>query len=157
MTLSCISYKIGELIPAKFLHRSLPEGRNISPGFEWSDPPVGTKSFALVIVDRHPVANNWVHWLLVNIPFNVRRIVEGCSRTNSLPRGSKELMNSFGDLGYGGPAPPKGSGIHSYVATLFALNLELASPGLDINLRRFEQILEGRVIEESSIHGDFGR
>ena len=108
LTLTCASYKNGDSVPTRHCHQSVIGGKNISPGFSWSDPPTSAKSFALTILDPHPVAKNWIHWMVVNISFRERAIVEGASRTNSLPRGAKEFMNSFNQLGYGGPAPPPG-------------------------------------------------
>ena len=157
LTLKCTSYQDKEQIPVKHAHASVIEGKNISPGFAWSDPPTNTKSFALSIVDPHPVANNWVHWLVINIPFRERTLVEGASRTNSLPAGAKELMNSYNELGYGGPAPPKGSGVHPYVATLYALNVETLNLGVNTTLRQFEKAIEGKAIAESSMTGLYER
>lgn len=156
-TLICTSYKDQETIPLKHAFRPVVGGKNISPGFAWSDPPTNTKSFALSLVDPHPVANNWVHWIVINIPFRERRIVEGASRTNSLPAGAKELMNTFGELGYGGPAPPKGSGRHPYVSTLYALNVESLDLGVNSTLRQFEKAVEGKVIAEAVCTGYYER
>jgi Raf kinase inhibitor-like YbhB/YbcL family protein len=156
-TLTNTSYRDNESIPTKHAHTSVIGGKNISPGFSWSAPPTGTKSFALSIVDPHPVANNWVHWFVINIPFRERTLVEGASRTNSLPPGAKELMNTFNALGYGGPAPPKGSGVHPYVATLYALNVESLPLGVDTTLRQFAKAIDGRVIAEASVTGTFER
>ena len=156
-TLTCTSYNDKTSIPIKHTHRSVVGGKNISPGFVWSDPPTSTKSFALSIIDPHPVARNWVHWLLINIPFRERKIVEGASRTNSLPPGTKELMNSFSELGYGGPAPPPGSGQHPYVVTLYALNVEPLNLGVDCSLRQFEKAIEGKVIAEVTHTGYYER
>jgi len=156
-TLTCQSYKNNEPIPTKYAHSSVVGGQNITPGFAWTDPPVNTKSFALSIVDPHPVAKNWVHWFIINIPFRERRIVEGASRTNSLPQGAKELMSSYSELGYGGPAPPKGSGVHPYVATLYALNVDSLDLGVNSTLRQFEKAMEGKVIAEATMTGTYER
>jgi len=40
---------------------------NVSPQLSWMGAPSETKSFALSMVDRHPVAGNYVHWLVVDI------------------------------------------------------------------------------------------
>lgn len=152
-TLAGRSYGDQELIPNKCAHKKIVGGRNVSPGFSWSDPPINTQSFTLSIIDPHPVAKNWIHWILINIPFRERKIVEGASRTNSLPPGSKELMNGFHELGYGGPAPPKGSGKHPYVATLYALNVESIGLGVNTSLIQFERAIEGKVIAEASMTG----
>jgi Raf kinase inhibitor-like YbhB/YbcL family protein len=155
--LECLSYKDKEMIPTKYCHTSVVGGRNVSPGFVWSDPPPSTKSFALSIVDPHPVANNWVHWFVINIPFNVRQLVEGASRSKALPAGAKELINSFNEMGYGGPAPPRGSGKHPYVATLYALNVETLKLGISTSLRLFLNQIEGKVVAEASVTGYYER
>ncbi len=156
-TCSCISYNDKAPIPTKHAHRSVVGGKNVSPGFTWSDPPINTKSFALSIVDPHPVAKNWVHWFIINIPFRERKLVEGASRTNSLPAGAKELMSSYSELGYGGPAPPSGSGQHPYVATLYALNVDALQLGVDSTLRQFEKAIDGKVIAEAVVTGYYER
>lgn len=155
--LNSSSYKDNENIPLKYAHKSVVGGQNISPGFLWAEPPIYTKSFALSMVDPHPVARNWVHWLVVNIPFRERKLVEGASRTNSLPAGAKELLNSYNELGYGGPAPPKGSGQHPYVTTLYALNVESVNLSVKSSLREFENAIEGKVIAEVALTGLFER
>lgn len=156
-TLDSSSYHNEQPIPLMHAHRNVAGGRNISPGFAWTDPPVTTKSFALAIVDPHPVAKNWVHWFVVNIPFRERAIAEGASRSGRLPQGSAELKNSFNELGYGGPAPPKGSGRHPYVATLYALNVEALALPQDTLLSRFLREIEGKVITEATMVGYFER
>lgn len=155
--LECLSYKDKELIPTKYCHTSVVGGRNLSPAFLWSNPPITTKSFALTIVDPHPVAKNWVHWLLINIPFRERKLVEGASRSKSLPSGAKELINSFEEMGYGGPAPPRGSGQHPYVATLYALNIESLKTGVSTSLKQFLNLIEGKIIDEASVAGYYER
>jgi Raf kinase inhibitor-like YbhB/YbcL family protein len=156
-TLLCDSYPADTVIPVKFAFHKVTGGRNISPGFTWKDPPLTTRSFALAIVDPHPVAKNWVHWLVLNIPFRFRSLPEGASRTEAMPPGSTELRNSFGERGYGGPAPPAGSGSHPYVATLFALRVEELELPLDTPLSRFLRTIDGSVIAEASVTGTFER
>jgi Raf kinase inhibitor-like YbhB/YbcL family protein len=156
-TLSSPSFKDKETLHTKHAHKSVVGGHNVSPGLIWTEPPTNTKSFAFSVVDPHPVANNWVHWFVINIPFRERKIVEGASRTNSLPAGAKELMNTYGELGYGGPAPPKGSGVHPYVHTLYALNVESLNLGVNTSLREFLNAIEGKVIAEAVITGNYER
>lgn len=131
-------------------------GKNISIPLTWKNIPAGTKSFALSMVDPHPVAQNWVHWLVINIPKEATSIEEGASR-KKMPPGSLELKNSFGDIGYGGPQPPKGTGDHPYVVTLYALNVEKLELGASTSLSAFKKAIEGKVIESASITGRYGR
>lgn len=76
-------------------------GQNISPQISWFDIPKHTKSFILVCYDIHPIANNWIHWIVVDIPKEQTSFNEGASGSIALP--SKELTNSFGFAGWGGP------------------------------------------------------
>jgi len=154
-TLACTSYANGGEITVRYVHASVKGGKNVSPGFTWEDPPVTAKSFALSIVDPHPVANNWVHWFVVDIPFRERSLPEGASRSHLLPQGALELLNTYDELGYGGPAPPKGSGVHPYVATLYALNVPSLGLQKETPLSRFLRAIEGKVIAEVSSTGTF--
>jgi Raf kinase inhibitor-like YbhB/YbcL family protein len=155
--LQCDSYNDKESIPTRHAHRSVAGGDNTSPGFSWTEPPAQTKSFAFSIIDPHPVARNWVHWLVINIPFRERRLGEGASRSETLSPAAKELKNGFSELGYGGPAPPKGSGRHPYVATIYALNVESLSLGVDTPLSKFQRELEGKIIAEATLTGYYER
>ena len=152
-TLKCGSYLDGAEIPLRFAHTSVRGGGNVSPSFSWAEPPAGTKSFALSIVDPHPVANNWVHWFLIDIPFQERSIAEGASGTRKLPGGAKELLNSYNEMGYGGPAPPKGSGRHPYVATLYALDVPSLPLAKDTLLSAFLRAVEGKAMAEARMTG----
>ncbi len=154
-TLTCFSYKNDESIPSRYAHHTVAGGKNVSPGFAWTDPPAGAASFAFSIVDPHPVAANWVHWLIVDIAKTERKITEGASRTNSLPAGAKELMNTYNELGYGGPAPPGGSGVHPYIATIYALSVESLNLPVRTTLPEFEKAVKGKVIAEATMTGTY--
>jgi len=93
---------------------------------------------------------------VINIPKEVTSIEEGTSR-KKMPAGSVELKNSSGDIGYGGPQPPKGTGDHPYVVTLYALKVEKLELGVSTSLSAFKKAIEGKVIESVSITGMYGR
>jgi Raf kinase inhibitor-like YbhB/YbcL family protein len=155
MEISSSAFKEKGKIPIQYVMPGA-GGKNISIPLTWKNVPAGTKSFALSIVDPHPVAQNWVHWLVINIPKDVTSIEEGASR-KKMPPGSVELKNSFGDMGYGGPQPPKGTGDHPYVVTLYALNAEKIELGVNTSLSTFKKAIEGKVIESASITGMYGQ
>jgi len=156
-TLTCLSYADGAPIPVAYAHHTVRGGKNISPHFRWENPPPEAKSFALSIIDPHPVADNWVHWFVIDIPFREREIREGASGTGRMPAGSKELLNSYNEKGYGGPAPPKGSGSHPYVATLYALNVPSLPLGRDTVRSAFLRAIEGKIIAEAVMTGTHER
>ncbi|MDH4268339.1 MAG: YbhB/YbcL family Raf kinase inhibitor-like protein [Deltaproteobacteria bacterium] len=155
MEISSSAFRDGGKIPIQYVMPGA-GGKNISIPLAWKNAPAGTKSFALSIVDPHPVAQNWVHWLVINIPSNVTAIEEGASR-KKMPAGSIELKNSFGDIGYGGPQPPKGTGDHPYVVTLYALSVEKLDLGVNTSLSAFKKAVEGKMIDSASITGKYGR
>jgi Raf kinase inhibitor-like YbhB/YbcL family protein len=155
MEISSSAFKDGEKIPIQYVMPGA-GGKNISIPLAWKNVPTGTKSFCLSIVDPHPVAQNWVHWLVINIPPQVTSIEEGASKKR-MPKGSVELKNSWGDIGYGGPQPPKGTGDHPYVVALFALNVEKLDLGVNTSLSAFKKAIEGKMIGSASITGKYGR
>ena len=155
MEISSSAFKDGEKIPIQYVMPGA-GGKNISIPLAWKNAPAGTKSFCLSIVDPHPVAQNWVHWLVINVPPQITSIDEGASK-KKMPKGSVELKNSFGDIGYGGPQPPKGTGDHPYVVTLYALNVEKLDLGVNTSLSAFKKAIEGKVIGLTSITGKYGR
>jgi Raf kinase inhibitor-like YbhB/YbcL family protein len=149
------AFKDGQKIPIQYVMVAA-GGKNLSLPLTWKNAPPGTKSFALSIVDPHPIAQNWVHWLVINIPPNVTSLPEGASR-KKMSLGATELVNSFGEIGYGGPQPPKGSGEHPYVITLYALNLEKLELGVNTSLAAFKKMIEGKTIQSATLTGKYER
>ncbi|MBI4547629.1 MAG: YbhB/YbcL family Raf kinase inhibitor-like protein [Ignavibacteriae bacterium] len=156
MKLSSSIFQDGKPIPTKHAYHGVTGGQNVSLPLSWSGVPAETKSFALSIVDPHPIANNWVHWFVINIPKDATSLAEGASGA-SMPAGSKELYNSYGTMGYGGPQPPKGSGPHPYEVTLYALNVEKLDLSANASLNAFKKALEGKVITSAKITGIYER
>jgi Raf kinase inhibitor-like YbhB/YbcL family protein len=155
MEITSTAFKDGEEIPIQYVMPGA-GGKNISVPLSWKNAPSGTKSFALSMVDPHPVAQNWVHWLVINIPANAMSLEEGASG-KKMPSGSVELKNSFGDIGYGGPQPPKGTGDHPYVFILYALKVEKLDVGASPSLSTFKKALEGKTFGSATITGKYGR
>lgn len=112
-TLASSAFRDGETIPRQFTC----EGDDVPPPLDWSAPPAGTRSFALVMDDPDAPGGTFTHWLLFDIPATATSLRGdgGAGRT---------LRNSFGRPGYGGPCPPKGHGPHRYVFALHALDVE---------------------------------
>jgi Raf kinase inhibitor-like YbhB/YbcL family protein len=103
------------------------DGKNISPSLSWSNPPPGTKSFAVTVYDPDaPTGSGWWHWVVFNIPANVRSLPAGAGELGSgkLPKGAVQSLTDFGAPGYGGPCPPRGDRPHRYVFTVHALRVD---------------------------------
>jgi Raf kinase inhibitor-like YbhB/YbcL family protein len=118
--------------------------------------PAGPRSFALAMVDLHPVAHGWVHWLVVDIPGSARSLAEGASGAAGMPDGSRELAGTRGAIGYGGPQPPPGSGDHRYETTLLALDVERLEVA-GATLTDVERATVGHIVGSATLIGIFGR
>ncbi|MDX2082882.1 MAG: YbhB/YbcL family Raf kinase inhibitor-like protein [Rickettsiales bacterium] len=102
-------------------------GENISPQISWSNPPLGTKSFALTVYDPDaPTGSGWWHYLAINIPANYSEFKSGFAAENKFitKDGINQIRNDFGVHNFGGPCPPKGDKVHRYIFTIFALKVE---------------------------------
>ena len=156
MELYSDGFEDGGFIPLKFAMMAVPGGGNISFPLRWRALPPGVASLALLVVDPHPVARNWIHWMVLNMPPGTSDLAEGASGSG-MPPGSMEKRNSFGKEGYGGPQPPPGSGKHPYVTTLYALDVEDIEIEETPDLAAFESALKGHVLAAAKLTGFFER
>lgn len=108
------------------------EGSNLSPQLSWSGAPKGTEAFAITVYDPDaPTGSGWWHWQIVNIPKDVSSLPAGAGSVKGkklLPKGSRQIVNDYGEKGFGGACPPKGHGVHRYKFTIHALKTALELP-----------------------------
>ncbi len=156
-SLSSSAFGDGKTIPTIYANTGVLAGKNLSPPLVWVHSPRETKSLALACIDRHPIANNWIHWLVIDIPKTATGISTGASRTANIPTGTKELQNSFGTMGWGGPQPPRSSGKHPYEFLLHALNVDKLNLAPDTDLAAFHKAIEGKVIATAKLVGTYER
>jgi Raf kinase inhibitor-like YbhB/YbcL family protein len=98
-------------------------GGNTSPPLAWINPPSGTKSFAVVMIDpdgRRGLGS--VHWLAYNIPASRTALQEGEGGAPP-PADVTPGKNSRGTAGYTGPCGPPADAPHHYVIDVLALDL----------------------------------
>jgi Raf kinase inhibitor-like YbhB/YbcL family protein len=119
--------------------------QNVSPPLTWSGAPPGTRSFALAMVDRHPVARNYVHWLVADLEPDRTSLAEGAGGSGG--GGLHEVQP------YVGPFPP--SGVHDYEFTLYALRTERLALPADPTLEQFEQAARRESLATSRLVGKF--
>ena len=155
MRLTSSAFDDGATIPARFANTGVAGGRNVSVPLDWDGEPSGTLSFALALIDHHPVAHGWVHWLVVDIPAEVHSLDEGAS-PDSMPAAVVELPTSYDRPGYGGPRPPAGSGVHEYVHTLFALDVDRLDADPDAHWEVVRDAMQGHVLASATLTGMFG-
>src|SRR5688572_5542565 len=96
------------------------DGANVSPDLEWKGGAEGRRTYALICDDPDaPAAQPFVHWVLFDIPASATGLPEGGGGLGT--RGT----NDFGHLGYDGPAPPPGHGVHRYRFQVYAIDRTL--------------------------------
>lgn len=117
MTLTSTDITPGKPIPAAHIYPRC-GGHNISPELTWSGVPSAARSLVLTMIDLDVKPSLWSHWILVDLPATATSLPQG---TKSLPGNAKAVVTNFGDAGYAGPCPPKGTGLHHYEFTIWAL------------------------------------
>lgn len=122
------------------------DGVNVSPSMEWSEAPSNTNCFAVYVFDPDAPSGNWIHWIVVNIPENVKRVSK-----NSKIEGGEEVINDFGKESYGGPCPPTGT--HRYVFRVYALSKKLEN----ITKNNFINKVESVKLDEAEVIGKYKR
>jgi Raf kinase inhibitor-like YbhB/YbcL family protein len=96
-------------------------GDNLSPQLDWTEPPAGTQSFALIFNDPDASSKGFVHWIVYNIPGDARKLPGAVPAGPVIHDSAVHGSNGWGRMDYGGPCPPEGS-THNYVFTLYALD-----------------------------------
>jgi Raf kinase inhibitor-like YbhB/YbcL family protein len=123
------------------------DDKDVSPQLSWEEVPEGTKSFALIVDDPDAPGGTWVHWLVCDIPSNVREMAQG-----EVPQGALQVKNDFGKVDYGGPCPP--GGIHRYFFKLHALNVNNLT---DVDENNFNQKVREHSIAVAILMGTYKR
>jgi Raf kinase inhibitor-like YbhB/YbcL family protein len=134
------------------------DGQNVSPDLEWFDVPENAKELVLMVEDPDGSAGNFSHWLVYNISPSVTMFPEGIEPTLRPGKvaGVLQGKNSFCKLGYGGPYPFPGSGVHHYHFRLFALDERLnLEPGLF--KEEVQKAMYGHVIAKGDLIGTYER
>jgi Raf kinase inhibitor-like YbhB/YbcL family protein len=127
LIMTTTAWEDGGIIPNKYTMAAGPMA--VSPELKWSQVPMGTQSFVLLLHDPEPVLNKGskmdiTHWLIWNIPGTSTGLPEGVA-SGELPDGSRQL--SLRGNAYMGPGAPAGP-YHHYTFELFALDTKLEVP-----------------------------
>ena len=98
----------------------------VSPALSWSQVPMGTQSFVLIMHDPEPVLNKGsrmdiTHWVAWNIPGTSTGLAENVPM-GELPDGTRQV--SLRSNAYMGPGAPPGP-YHHYTFELYALDMKL--------------------------------
>ncbi|MET7143019.1 YbhB/YbcL family Raf kinase inhibitor-like protein [Xanthomonas sp. PPL139] len=170
-------------------------GGNRNPHLAWDAVPAGTQSFVLLCVDpdvptvaemvgrddvQIPVEQprtEFVHWVAVDLPADLREIAEGSASDGVVPKGKRQPpglagarqgLNSYTDWfagdaamggdyhGYDGPYPPANDlRVHRYFFRLFALDVARLDVPARFTAADALRAMQGHVLAEASLHGTY--
>jgi Raf kinase inhibitor-like YbhB/YbcL family protein len=199
------SFLDGSAIPGPFAfgkidpktHVTLSDNRN--PHLAWDDVPAGTASFALIVHDvdvpsrpddvnqegRSVPADlprvNFYHWVMFDLPADLRSIQDGEFSRTVTPRGKAGPMiphhpiegalhglNGYTDwfagdhdmagdyYGYDGPCPPwNDSIVHHYVFTVYALSVDRVAVTGRVTGEAVTAAMQGKVLDQASMTGTY--
>ncbi|MCW0424546.1 MULTISPECIES: YbhB/YbcL family Raf kinase inhibitor-like protein [Xanthomonas] len=170
-------------------------GGNRNPHLAWDAVPAGTQSFVLLCVDpdvptvaemvgrddvQIPVEQprtEFVHWVAVDLPADLREIAEGSASDGVVAKGkqqppgldgARQGLNSYTDWfagdaamggdyhGYDGPYPPANDlRVHRYFFRLFALDVASLDVPARFTAADALRAMQGHVLAEASLHGTY--
>ena len=136
-SISCSDFEEGAEIPKKFGYKF----ENEAPTIHFENIPQGTKCTALIMDDPDAmgaVGKVWVHWLEYHDVNDITTIIQG--------------KTDFGEIGYGGPAPPDKR--HTYIFKAYALDtiLDLKE---GFSKQELEDAMKGHILAEAKLTGTF--
>jgi hypothetical protein len=143
------AFKEGEMIPKKYTC----DGPDVSPPLVWNAGPSGTRSIALICDDPDAPRGTWVHWVIFNLPVDLKELQENIPKQDVLKNGAKQGLNDFGGIGYGGPCPPA---LHRYFFKVYALDamLNLQAGATKAQLLK---AMEGHILGQGQLMGKYKR
>jgi len=151
LTLTSTSWADGGDIPVKYASA----GQSVSPALSWSNVPMGTVEFVLIMNDPEPVqprgsaTGDILHWLVAKIPATTTSLPEGAGgNPPQLPAGARTVQ------AYRGPGAGAAGPQHHYTLTLYALSapLELAE---NADRAAVMAAMEGKVLARGIFNGRY--
>jgi Raf kinase inhibitor-like YbhB/YbcL family protein len=158
-TITSSSFKDGERLATKMAgnNKQNPNcvGENVSPALSWSNPPAGTKSYAMIMFDPEGrMGQGVVHWVAYGIPASVTSFAEGeTSQQTDKYVGGKSTMSL---PHYFGPCTPPGAP-HHYTFTLIATDLEPTALAPGMTRDELMKALDGHGKGATGIIGTFSK
>ena len=136
MELISSDFQEGSEIPKKFGYKH----ENEQPNVEFGSIPSEAKTLAIIMDDpdaMKAVGKVWVHWLTYH----------GINDTTKI-----EGKTDFGEIGYGGPAPPDGR--HTYIFKGYALDTSLNLKE-GFSKQELEDAMKDHILAQAKLTGTF--
>jgi Raf kinase inhibitor-like YbhB/YbcL family protein len=172
-------------------------GQNINPSISWSKGPYGTRSYAVILSDPKSPAehremmnkegmtmgadvkrHDFYHWVLVDIPLNVRSIKEGADSNARVVHGKPATPSAAGVkglndytkvmaandamkgqyYGYDGPCPPWNDDVvHDYHFTVYALSVNSLDLPKDFDGAAALDAMKGKILAQGVVIGNYSQ
>ncbi len=135
------------------------DGQDVSPPLSWSGVPEGAKELALIMDDPDaPTPEPWVHWVIYKIPAGATGLPENVAKTEAPPQpaGAQQGKNSWPNTGYGGPAPPRGHGVHHYHFKLYVLDDPITVAAAPTKTQLLAA-MQGHILAQGELIGTYER
>ena len=136
-SISSHDFNEGKEIPKKFGYKF----ENQQPQIDFKNILDGTKTIALIMDDPDAmgaVGKVWVHWLEYHDINDITTIIQG--------------KNDFGEIGYGGPAPPDKR--HTYIFKAYTLDTKLDLKE-GYSKQELEDAMKDHILAEAKLTGTF--
>lgn len=122
---------------------------NESPEIRWTSVPDATRELVLVMHDPDaPLTDGFTHWIVYGIDPASNGLDE------NVESGVSFGLNTAGETGWMGMAPPSGHGPHHYFFHLYAIDTRLSfdsPPDRDAVLKA----IDGHILEQARLMGTF--
>jgi Raf kinase inhibitor-like YbhB/YbcL family protein len=152
MRLTSAAFQDGGNIPQDFTC----DGEDRSPPLAWDEAPGEATSFVLLMDDLDAPGGIFHHWACYDIPKDAVQLAEDSGRQPVSDR-LRHGVNDFRALGYNGPCPPHGHGLHRYRFRLFALDRAELPVDPSPRCTQVEEAARGHILAEARLMGRYGR
>src|SRR4051794_8596552 len=113
----------GGTVPRRFTC----DGAGARPALSWAGIPSQAVEVAVLVGDPDAPGGTFVHWAVWGLPPTTKGV-----RSDALPTGAVQGVNSAGGNGWTPPCPPQGEKPHHYVFGVYALRKRISlRPGED--------------------------
>jgi Raf kinase inhibitor-like YbhB/YbcL family protein len=201
MELTSSSFDHGEMIPDEFAFATPHDetrvtfSTNRNPHLAWADVPAATRSFVVMCVDSDVPTKpddvnqegrevppdlprtEFVHWVAVDLPPDLREIPEGEFASGVVPGGQDTTFGPYGCrqgvndytgwfsgdpdmdgtyVGYDGPGPPwNDSLVHNYAFTVYALDVDRLAVVGAFTADEVERAMRDHILDQATLTGQY--
>jgi Raf kinase inhibitor-like YbhB/YbcL family protein len=125
------------------------DGQNTAPPLQWSGVPQHSKSIAVICDDPDAPSGTFTHWVLYDIPPSMHALSERAAIGTA-------GVNSFGEMGFGGPCPPAKDDAHHYHFHVYALDVDSIGPA-GLSKENALEAMKGHILAEGDLVGTYKR